>query len=53
MKAFILIVLTLLAFLHGEARYKQGVEDVEFDRESANIKLQECSEVITKFSLEH
>lgn len=53
MKAFILIVLAACTYLHGEARYKQGVEDVEFDRNVANMRLQDCSEVITNFRSQH
>lgn len=54
LRAIILSVfITVLALLYGREQYKRGVEDCKFDRESANIKLQQCSEVITKFSLEH
>jgi hypothetical protein len=54
MKKFIILaVLMACTYLHGEAMYRKGVEDVEWDRASADIKLQNCNEVITKFPLEH
>lgn len=48
-----LILVAALVLLYGMEQYKRGVEDVKFDRESANIKLQQCSEVITNFRLQH
>ena len=46
-----LVIVAMLAFLYGQERYRHGVEDTKYDREAANIKLQNCSEVIAKFSL--
>lgn len=53
MKVAIISVLLTMVVLYGREQYRRGVEDANFDRESANIKLQNCSEVISKFSLEH
>jgi len=46
-------IFATLLFLYGQEQYKRGVQSEQYDRESANIKLQNCSEVITKFNLEH
>lgn len=46
-----LVIITVLTGLYGQERYRHGVEDTKFDREAANIKLQNCSEVIAKFEL--
>lgn len=46
-----LVIHTTLVGLFGHYMYKRGVEDVQFDRAVADIKLQNCSEVITKFKL--
>lgn len=46
-------LMTTLVMLYGREQYKRGVEDVKFDRVAANIKIQQCNEVITKYALEH
>jgi hypothetical protein len=46
-----LLLLAALVLLYGREQYKRGVEDVKFDRVIADIKLKNCSEVITKFKL--
>jgi len=48
-----LIWLTTALGVVSHIQFRKGVEAVNFDRDIANIKLQNCSEVVARYRSQH